>query len=149
MIGFELDTSAVAQLADQLERVLEVRSGELGAATSLLVTRMIVRTSSGRDLEGRPFASYATSTQQDKARRGHSSVVSLSDTGVLLASVLYRIEDGRSVVYFSDARLATRAMWLHKGTAKMPARPWFGFSARELEGAVALIAERIAQRIGG
>jgi hypothetical protein len=149
MIVFELDTSALDRLGVRLADVLEVRAGELNAAAGALVVGMILRTQGGRGQDGRFFKPYAASTEADRSKRGRSTKpVTLSDTGAMLASIQHRIEGDRAVVYFVDARIAERAAWLHEGTQRMPARPWFGFSQRDLDTAGALIAARIAARIG-
>jgi hypothetical protein len=149
MIVFELDTSTLDRLGARLGDALEIRVEELNAAAGALVVGMILRTQSGRGQDGRLFKPYAPSTEADRAKRGRSTKpVTLSDTGALLASIQHRVEGERAVVYFGDARMGERAKWLQEGTQHMPARLWFGFSQRDLDAAGALIAARIARRIG-
>lgn len=149
MIVFELDSSALDRLGVRLGDALEVRAEELNAAAGALVVGMILRTLGGRGQDGRFFAPYAPATAAAREARGRpAKPVTLSDTGALLASIQHRVEGAQAVVYFADARMGERAMWLHEGTQHMPARPWFGFSQRDLDAAGALIAERIARRIG-
>lgn len=149
MVVFELDERALELLGARLDEALQVRASDLDAATSALVVGMILRTQSGRDIEGQSFAPYAAHTAAERASRGRTTQpVTLSDTGALLANIQHRVEGDHALVYFSDARLGQRAMWLHEGTKHLPARPWFGFHQRELDEAGSLIVQRIARRLG-
>lgn len=131
MLAFDFETDALTRRLVELEHQLRVMPGELDAAAAELVNKMVVRTRSGRRIDGRFFSPHAT----------------LSDTGAMLDGVLHRLNGDHAVVYFSDPQLGQRAMWLHHGTKHMPPRPWFGFSQRDLEAAGHMLAERISTRL--
>jgi len=148
MAAFEFDEAAFAQALDRIQGALVVTAADIRVAVTGMVTTMVTRTLAGQSIGGAPFAGYAPATQRSRSARGRTTgPVTLSDTGAMLAAIQQRIEGDRAVIFFSSRSAGERARYLHEGTSRMPARPWFGFSAAEELDAAELIARRIARRI--
>lgn len=155
MTGFVVEVgvgaSQVEALLAQAERSLArgPTDGELQEAVDLLMYRILERTSRGLSANRRAFAPYAERTRAGKARRGRrAGVVTLADSGEMLAAMTGSVQRGLGVIYFNARTAGQRALWLHEGTRHMPARPFLDASRSERDEAAKMIAARIAARLG-
>lgn len=80
------------------------------------------------DAEGRQWAPWSFATMRQRRREGTSSRGLLYRTGRLLNSIRYRISE-KTLTIFSNLPYAD---FLQRGTSKMPARPFLGWTKDSL-----------------
>lgn len=123
----------------------------LAQALEEQLTLIQVRTQRGQEYTGGAFANYAASTREQRARRGYTTFPNLTRTGQLMTSLRSEVKRHSGFVegfikflnkrYPRKSSKATKqpptttqvARWLNDGTSNMPARKFFGMSAKGLQ----------------
>lgn len=120
---FEIDVQAnVLTATDELITRLRDPSKPLGEVGAYLEAKAKQRFLREQDPDGNPWAGLAPSTIADKKRRGAPLSI-LRDRGLLASSIAFNVSG-------AEVRVGTSqeyAIWLQRGTKKMPARPFMGF----------------------
>jgi hypothetical protein len=121
-------------LADELSKFATslVPDRTLKDAGSWLVRQIQSRTRRGKGIiDGKevPLAPLAKSTQKQKRS---NSICNLTDSGTMLGDIGYRIKEGTIKVRFASTKQEEKARYHMQGTSKMPSRPFFLLSLKDL-----------------
>jgi hypothetical protein len=120
---------------------LEKMSVKLETALSDEATRIVLRTQSGKDVDGSSFAPYTPKYAEHRKKKGRKEApVDLTFTGNMLASIQTKVEkvsDGYlGTIYFGSALEALKAR------GNQLRRRFFGFSDEQ----VARIKNKLTER---
>lgn len=94
--------------------------------------------------DGTPFAPWSFATALAREKNGTAGRGILYKTGNLYNSIQYQVQD-KQVIVGSDTS-APYAKFLQNGTTKMPARPFIGISAPDVEMIRNVIVKHFRQR---
>ncbi|MEM1347987.1 MAG: hypothetical protein AAGI01_05465 [Myxococcota bacterium] len=150
MIGLEVQTGEVEAMLAGAEAALAqgVTADDMQEAVDLLMHRILTRTREGRSVRGSYFRRYKPATMEQRTKRGrNTSPVTLTDSGQMSAALTGRVDGTTGVLYFATRRSGQIALWLHEGTRRMVARPWFGVAGPDEREMAALLANRLAARV--
>jgi len=136
---FEIDVEANALRAtDDLIARLRNPEKALGEVGAYLEGKAKQRFLQEKDPQGNPWAPLAPSTIADKQRRGAPLKI-LRDRGILMSSIAFRVSG-------AEVRVGTSqeyAIWLQKGTGKMPSRPFMGFEPTDADAIAGIFRRHI------
>lgn len=137
MFEIEVEANALRATDDLIARLRnpEKALGEVGA---YLESKAKQRFLKEQDPQGNPWKPLAASTIADKQRRGAPLSI-LRDRGFLVSSIAFHVGG-------AEVRVGTSqeyAIWLQKGTRRMPARPFMGFESGDADAIAGIFRRHI------